>query len=288
MSARHQLQLKLAPGALLSVSAAWGFAFVVMKDAIERQTVNNFLFSRFVLAVVVMLLIRPQCIKYFNKDLLLRGSAAGLFLGGGYILQTLGLKSTESAALTGFITGLYVVFTPLIAAVVLRVRITLFTWVCVGIATLGLGLLSLEGWEIGTGALLVLASAFAFAAHIIALGKWSSGRDAYAMTVVQLAMCALLTGLASLFEGGYQLPPDRGVWATVIFTAVVCTAVAFVIQTWSQAHMSTTKVAVILTMEVVFAAIFAILFGGESLNPQKAIGGVLVVIAMFAIVTKES
>ena len=288
MNTRHQLQLKLAPGALLSVSAAWGFAFVVMKDAIERQTVNNFLFSRFVLAVVVMLLIRPQCIKYFNKDLLLRGSAAGLFLGGGYILQTLGLKSTESAALTGFITGLYVVFTPLIAAVVLRVRITLFTWVCVGIATLGLGLLSLEGWEIGTGALLVLASAFAFAAHIIALGKWSSGRDAYAMTVVQLAMCALLTGLASLFEGGYQLPPDRGVWATVIFTAVVCTAVAFVIQTWSQAHMSTTKVAVILTMEVVFAAIFAILFGGESLTPQKAIGGVLVVIAMFAIVTKES
>ena len=287
MSARHQLQLKLAPWALLTVSAAWGFAFVVMKDAIARQNVNSFLFSRFVLAVVVMLLIRPQCIKYFTKDLLLRASAAGLFLGGGYILQTLGLELTD-AAITGFITGLYVVFTPLIAAVILKARITIFTWVCVGIATIGLGLLSLNGWAIGKGELLVLASAFAFAAHIIALGKWSSGRDAYAMTVVQLAMCALLTGLASLFEGGYQLPPDRGVWATVIFTAVVCTAVAFVIQTWSQAHMSTTKVAVILTMEVVFAALFAILFGGESLTPQKAIGGVLVVIAMFAIVTKES
>ena len=287
MSARHQLQLKLAPWALLSVSAAWGFAFVVMKDAIERQTVNNFLFSRFVLAVVVMLLIRPQCIKLFNKDLLVRASTAGLFLGAGYILQTLGLART-GAAITGFITGLYVVFTPLIAAVVLKARITLVTWGCVGVATVGLALLSLQGWSIGFGELLVLGSAFAFAAHIIALGKWSSGRDAYAMTVVQLAMCALLTGLASLFEGGYQLPPDRGVWATVIFTAVACTAVAFVIQTWSQAHMSTTKVAVILTMEVVFAAIFAILFGGETLTPQKAIGGVLVVIAMFVIVTKES
>ena len=287
MSARHQLQLKLAPWALLTVSAAWGFAFVVMKDAIASQNVNSFLFSRFVLAVVVMLLIRPQCIKYFTKDLLLRASAAGLFLGGGYILQTLGLELTD-AAITGFITGLYVVFTPLIAAVILKARITIFTWVCVGIATIGLGLLSLKGWAIGDGELLVLASAFAFAAHIIALGKWSSGRDAYAMTVVQLAMCAVLSGFASLFEGGYQLPPDRGVWATVIFTAVVCTAVAFVIQTWSQAHMSTTKVAVILTMEVVFAALFAILFGGESLTPQKAIGGVLVVIAMFAIVTKES
>ena len=287
MSARHQLQLKLAPWALLTVSAAWGFAFVVMKDAIERQTVNNFLFSRFVLAVVVMILIRPQCIKLFNKDLLVRASTAGLFLGAGYILQTLGLKLT-GAAITGFITGLYVVFTPLIAAVVLKARITLITWACVGVATLGLALLSLQGWSIGFGELLVLGSAFAFGAHIIALGKWSPGRDAYAMTVVQLAMCALLTGIASLFEGGYLLPPDRGVWATVIFTAVVCTAVAFVIQTWSQAHMSTTKVAVILTMEVVFAAFFAIIIGGETLTLQKAIGGVLVVIAMFVIVTKES
>jgi drug/metabolite transporter (DMT)-like permease len=287
MSARHHLQLKLAPWALLSVSAAWGFAFVVMKDAIERQTVNNFLFSRFVLAVVVMIVIRPQCIKLFNKDLLLRASTAGLFLGSGYILQTLGLART-GAAITGFITGLYVVFTPLIAAVVLKARITMVTWGCVAVATIGLALLSLQGWSIGFGELLVLGSAFAFGAHIIALGTWSSGRDAYAMTVVQLAMCAVLTGVASLFEGGYQLPPDSGVWATVIFTAVACTAVAFVIQTWSQAHMSTTKVAVILTMEVVFAAIFAILFGGETLTPQKAVGGVLVVMAMFVIVTKES
>jgi drug/metabolite transporter (DMT)-like permease len=287
MSARHQLHLKLAPWALLSVSAAWGLAFVVMKDAIERQTVNNFLFSRFVVAVFVMILIRPQCIKLFNKDLLLRASAAGLFLGSGYILQTLGLKLT-GAAITGFITGLYVVFTPLIAAIVLKARITLITWGCVGVATLGLALLSLQGWSIGLGELLVLGSAFAFGAHIIALGKWSSGRDAYAMTVVQLAMCAVITGIASALEGGYQLPPDNGVWATVIFTAVVCTAVAFVIQTWSQAHMSTTKVAVILTMEVVFAAFFAIVFGGETLTLQKALGGVLVVIAMFVIVLKES
>jgi drug/metabolite transporter (DMT)-like permease len=287
MSARHQLHLKLAPWALLSVSAAWGFAFVVMKDAIERQTVNNFLFSRFIVAVIAMFLLRPQCIKFFDKDLLLRGSVAGVFLGSGYILQTLGLERT-GAAITGFITGLYVVFTPLIAAVVLKARITRVTWGCVALATLGLALLSLHGWSIGFGELLVLGSAFGFGAHIIALGKWSNGRDAYAMTVVQLAVCAILSGVASAFEGGYELPPDGGVWATVVFTAVVCTAVAFVIQTWSQAHMTTTKVAVILTMEVVFAAIFAIVFGGETLTLQKALGGVLVVIAMFVIVIKES
>ena len=107
------------------------------------------------------------------------------------------------------------------------------------------------------------------------------------MTIVQLAMCAVLSGLASIPEG-YSPPPDNGVWGVVIFTAVICTAVAFVVQTWSQAHMTTTKVAVILTMEVVFAAVFAIVFGGETLTLQKASGGLLVLVAMFVIVTKES
>lgn len=279
--------MKLAPWALLLVAAAWGLAFVIMKDSIARQSVNNFLFSRFALAVAVMLVLRPRIVKLFNKDLVTRSAFAGTFLGAGYILQTLGLERT-GAAITGFITGLYVVFTPLIAAIILKARISLLTWGCVAVATIGLALLSLHGWSIGFGELLVLGSAFCFGAHIISLGKWSSGRDAYAMTVIQLAMCALLSGLASLAEGGYSPPPDWGVWATVIFTAVVCTAIAFMVQTWSQAHMTTTKVAVILTMEVVFAAIFAIIFGGERLTLQTAIGGTLVVLAMYVIVIKEA
>ena len=285
MTARHQLQLKLAPWALLSVAAAWGFAFVVMKDAIQRQSVNNFLFTRFALAVLVMLLIRPQTIKHFNKDLLQRGSLAGIFLGFGYIFQTLGLERT-GAAITGFITGLYVVLTPVLAWLVLKEKITRFVWLCIMVATVGLGLLSIRGFSVGIGEMLVLASAFFFAAHIIALSKWSSGRDVYAMTVVQLTMCGLLAGIASI-PGGYSPPPDSGVWAVVIFTAVFATAIAFIVQTWSQAHMSATKVAVILTMEVVFAAVFAIFFGGEILTLQSALGGVLVVVAMYLIVLKE-
>jgi len=285
MSARHQLQLKLAPWALLTVSAAWGLSFIVMKDAIQRQSVNNFLFTRFAVAVIVMILIRPQTIKLFNRDLLQRGGLAGIFLGLGYIAQTLGLERT-GAAITGFITGLYVVLTPLIASIVLKEKITKFTWLCIAVATFGLGLLSIRGFSVGIGEMFVLASAVLFAAHIIALSKWSSGRDVYAMTVIQLTMCAILAGLASAVEG-YSLPPDRGVWSVVIFTAVFATALAFIVQTWSQAHMSATKVAVILTMEVVFAALFAILLGGERLTLQTAIGGILVVVAMYLIVLKE-
>ncbi len=286
MSSSHALKIRLAPWVLLAVSAAWGMAFVVMKDAIDRQSVNNFLFTRFLVAVAVMVALKPSVIKKLDRDLLIRASSAGIFLGLGYIFQTLGLART-GAAITGFVTGLYVVFTPLLAYFFLKEKLTKLILGCVFLATIGLGLLSIHGFSVGFGEMLVLASAFFFAAHIIALGKWSSGRDVYAMTIVQLAMCALLSGLASIPEG-YSAPPDSGVWAVVIFTAVVCTAVAFVVQTWSQAHMTTTKVAVILTMEVVFAAVFAMIFGGEHLTLQATLGGVMVLTAMFMIVLKES
>jgi drug/metabolite transporter (DMT)-like permease len=286
MNARHNLQLKLAPVALLLVSAAWGLAFVVMKPAIERQSVNNFLFTRFSMAVLVMVLIRPQVLKFLTKDLLLRGLAAGFLLGGGYIFQTVGLANT-GAAITGFVTGLYVVLTPLFAGLIFKERVSKNTWLYVFMATVGLALLSLKGWSIGFGELMVFFSAIAFAAHITALSKWSAGRDVYAMTITQLTMCAAMTGVASIFEG-YSAPPDSGVWAVVVFTAVFATAIAFIVQTWSQAHMSATKVAVILTMEVVFAAFFAIIFAGERLTLQAVLGGILVVTAMYLIVLKES
>jgi len=278
--------MRLAPWALLLVSASWGLAFVVMKDAIERQSVNSFLFTRFLVAVIAMFLLKPTVIQSINREVLRKGFIAGLFLAAGYILQTLGLALT-GAAVTGFITGLYVVATPVLAAIILRVRITAFTWGCVLLATVGLALLSLKGWNLGYGEFLVFLCAIAFAAHIIALSKWSNGLDVYAMTIVQLATCALATGLISLIQG-YEVPPDRNGWYVVLFTAIVCTAVAFVVQTWSQAHMSATKVAVILTMEVVFAALFAVIFGGESLSLRTLFGGVLVFAAMFMIVLKEA
>ena len=286
MSSSHALKMRLAPWALLLVSASWGLAFVVMKDAIERQSVNSFLFTRFLVAVIAMFLLKPTVIQVINREVLRKGFIAGLFLAAGYILQTLGLALT-GAAVTGFITGLYVVATPVIAALVLRVRITAFTWGCVLLATVGLALLSLKGWNLGYGEFLVFLCAIAFAAHIIALSKWSNGLDVYAMTIVQLATCALATGVISLIQG-YEAPPDSNGWYVVLFTAIICTAVAFVVQTWSQAHMSATKVAVILTMEVVFAALFAVVFGGESLSLRTLFGGVLVFAAMFMIVLKEA
>jgi len=286
MSSSHALKIRIAPWALLAVSAAWGLSFVVMKDPIAKQSVNSFLFTRFLLAVIAMVALQPSVLKKMSGEILIKGFIAGLLLGSGFILQTLGL-ARAGAAITGFITGLYVVATPLIASIVLKIKISRFTWGCVLLATAGLALLSLNGWSIGTGEILVLLCAIAFGAHIVTLGQWSNGLDAYAITVVQLATCALLTGVIS-FGQGYEAPANLSGWIVIFYTAVVCTAVAFVIQTWSQAHISATKVAVIMTMEVVFAALFAVLFGGETLTLKVLIGGAMVLAAMFMIVLKEA
>jgi len=286
MSSSHALKIRIAPWALLAVSAAWGLSFVVMKDPIAKQSVNSFLFTRFLVAIIAMVALQPSVLKRINSEILIKGFLAGLLLGSGFILQTLGL-ARSGAAITGFITGLYVVATPLIAAIVLKIKISRFTWSCVILATAGLALLSLNGWSIGMGEILVLLCAIAFGAHIVTLGQWSNGLDAYAMTVVQLATCALLTGVIS-FGQGYEAPANLSGWLVIFYTAVVCTAVAFVIQTWSQAHISATKVAVIMTMEVVFAALFAVIFGGETLTLKVLIGGAMVLTAMFMIVLKEA
>ena len=285
MSTSSANRLRLAPIALISLAAAWGLAFVVMKDSIERQSVNSFLFTRFGIATLVLLVLRPMIFRLITRELFIKGFTAGLLLGAGFILQTEGLARTD-AGITGFITGLYVVATPLISALFLKNKITLFTWGCVGLATVGLALLSLRGWAMGFGEFLVLLCALAFAAHIVALGQWSSGRDVYAMTIVQLFAVTVLTGTFAFVEG-YQAPPDNQVWAVVFFTAIVATALGFIIQTWAQAHIEPTKVAVILTLEVVFAAFFAITIGREVMTPQVILGGVLLLISMYLIVIKE-
>lgn len=276
------MQMKLAPWALLAVAAMWGISFVWMKDILDQQDVYSFLTSRFIVAAAAMIALRPKVIRQFSKELVTKGLLIGMALGSGYIFQTLGLERT-TPAITGFITGLYVVITPLLASLFLKERLTKVMWGYVFLAVLGLGILSVKGWSVGLGEIFVLISAVLFAVHIILLGSWSKNFDAYALTVMQLIGCAVLAFIPASLNG-YVAPPDTQVWGVIIFTALFATAFAFVIQTWSQARISTTKVAVILTMEVVFAALFSFLYGMEPFTWRLAVGGGLVLIAMLAIV----
>lgn len=254
-----------------------------MEPAIEKHPTFNFLAFRFTIAVLVMVAIRPQLFRSIDKTLLIQGSLLGLALGGGYVTQTIGLLYS-TAALTGFFTGLYVALTPILAWVLLRQRISKKALVGVVVATIGLGILSAGSVAFGWGEISLLACAVLFALHIIGLGLWSSKHDSYALTVVQLAVCALISWIGALvWDGGVQPPPDGEVWFAIIFTAVLATAVAFLVQTWAQGFLEPSRVAIILTSEVVFAAVISYSVGQETPTFLPVLGGSVMLVAMLIV-----
>jgi drug/metabolite transporter (DMT)-like permease len=264
--------------ALILVAVSWGAAFVLMKDAINAQPFYDFLATRFTIATLIMIAVRPQVLRAMNAEMLKKGFVLGLLLGGGYITQTIGLEMT-TAAITGFVTGLYVVLTPLLAWLLLREAVERKVLIGVSLATVGLGLISITGFSVEVGQLWVVLCALLFAAHIIGLGKWSAGLNTYALTVVQLGVVSLLSWGGALVDG-YQAPPNGDVWFAILFTAVFATAIAFFVQTWAQSHMDASRVAIILTSEVVFAAAIAVMVGQEELMLKTIIGGALMIASM--------
>lgn len=268
----------LAVAALIAVTAVWGWTFLIVKDAIAEMPVMDFLAVRFSIAAVIMLVIRPASLRHITRRGLWRGIALGVMLGMAYITQTYGLR-TVSPAVSGFITGMAVVFTPVLSWVILRRKISRNTWIAVGLALIGLALLSLHGWAFGAGELLTVGCAVFVAVHIIGLGEWSSQHESYGFALVQVATVAVMSLLAAA-PGGITLPPDLSIWGTVGVTAVLATALAFLVQTWAQSLISPTHTAVILTMEPVFAGVFAVAIGGDRLTIRTIIGAVCVLAAM--------
>jgi len=271
----------LATIALVSVAFAWGASFVLMKDTIETQPIWDFLGTRFVLATLVMIAVRPSVLRLIRGRLLLNGVILGVLLGAGYYTQTVGLQLT-TAAITGFLTGLYVVMVPIMAWMIFKQKIGVKVVIGVALSTVGLAFISINGVSFDLNQLWVLACALLYAAHIIGLSVWSPGRDAYALTVIQLGTMAVGT-MAVAFTDGYQGPVGYNGWFTIVFTAVLGTALGFFVQTWAQGIMDPSRVAIILTLEVVFAAGIAVAVGQETLLPKTLLGGVLMLAAMVVV-----
>lgn len=274
---------RIAAPALLAVAVVWGAAFVLMKPAIEQQPFYDFLATRFTLATVVLIIARRRVLAEINWDLLKRGIPLGVLLGLGYITQTIALELT-TAAITGFLTGLYVVLTPVLAYFLFQKKLDRRVLIGVILATIGLALLSLNGLTIEPGQIWGIACAFLFAAHIVALGAWSPGKNVYALTVLQLGTMAVINWIGAYAnDGNYQAPPNWDVWFAVIFTAIFATAIAFFVQTWAQSIMDASRVAIILTTEIVWAAVISVSVGQEVLSLRTLLGGLIMITAMFIV-----
>jgi drug/metabolite transporter (DMT)-like permease len=212
---------------------------------------------------------------------------AGVLLFAGYALQTEGLALT-SAANSGLITGLYVVFTPIIAAVVARAKLSGWAVSGTGVAFVGLALLTIrEGVRFDAGDMLTVGCAVAFAVHIVVLSRVAARHPVVPFTAVQLLVTAVLASALSWITEGFPLP-SIDVVPALLMTGLVVTAGAFLMQVWSQTVIGPARTAVILTLEPVSATLLAALLLAERLDAKQWTGAGLILAGIYLVLARTN
>ena len=256
---------------LLAVTAVWGVTFVQVKDAVAVYPLFAFLALRFAIASGTLAIPGAARLRGLGRAGLGAGVLAGALLGGGYALQTAGLERTTVSS-TGFITGMYVVCTPLLALAVLRTRAGRGAWLGVALATLGLALLA--GLHRGSllGDLLVLAGAAVYSLQIVLMERYAPRYDAIAFTLVE--MLTAFGGLLAIAVALRDVPFPHGwtVWGALVVTGVFASALAFLAQTWAQRRTTAARTAVAFSMEPVWAAVFGFTLAGDRLGTTAWLG----------------
>jgi drug/metabolite transporter (DMT)-like permease len=209
------------------------------------------------------------------------GATLGLLLAAGYALQTAGLERTTVSS-TGFITGLYVVFTPILALALFGTRIAAAVWAGVALSTFGLALLS--GVEAGsmTGDALVLGGSAAYSLQIVLMERYAPRYDPIAFTQAEMIAAFLGFAVVAIALGQIELPRGWTVWGALVVTGVFASALAFLVQTWAQRRTSATRTALAFAMEPVFAAAFGFWLAGDRLGAAGWAGAVLIMAGIAA------
>ena len=275
MRARNSLGRYRWELALIGVAVIWGATFTVVKDAVARMPPFLFIGLRFLLAAGVLAII--GAFRGLTKREMQLGAITGFSLFAGYAFQTVGLQYT-TASNAGFITGMFVVFTPVIGAIVFRRLPSTAAGLGVILATGGLVLLAMpSGFHLRRGDALEVMTAITFAVHILLIARLGKDIPALRFTAVQIATAALLA-LAWSAVGEHNLGhPDAGTWFGIVLTGILATALAFLVQTRAQKEIPPTRTAVILTAEPVFAGIFGYLVADDRLGGRGYAGAGLIV-----------
>lgn len=261
---------------LLMVALVWGSTFFMTKDLITRVPQLDYLAVRFLIAGVVGAIAFAPRLRRADTATWRVGLLLGLVYAVAQLAQTYGL-SQASASVSGFLTALYVVGTPLVAWILWRVQVGRATVVAVLLALAGAAVLGLTGLHVGIGELALLVCAAVYSVHVALLSRWSVGRDALALGAIQMLSLGMVHTLVTLPDG--IVLPQGGDWAIMLYLAVAAGLLALVAQSWAQARMDAARAAVIMAMEPVFSASFAVALGGELLTWRLVVGGSLILAA---------
>lgn len=276
----------LLPGvALLAAAAIWGTTFPLVKDALREISAFEFLAIRFSIATAVLAALSPKAARASVRTGLRAGLTAGGLLGLGHAFQTIGLDHTLSTN-AGFITGLYVVFTPLLASVVLRRRPAAVVLFGVLLTAVGLALMSLrpngDRLAFNGGDLLVLVCAVLYAGQIVTLARYAAESDPRVLTLQQLGVTAILFILLTPAQP-IRAPTSAAVWIAVVATALGSSVFGIGVQTWAQRRISPTRTAVIISMEAPFAGLAAFLLADERLTSRAWVGAAMILAGMLIV-----
>jgi len=263
---------------LAAIAFIWGTSFILVKRALPDVTPVLYLALRFTLAAAVLAIFFRRRIQVgFGRREYFAGLRVGAALMLGYVLQTAGLQTTTPSK-SAFLTGLYIVLVPFVNSLVYRHRPRIWEVAGALVASLGMGLLSMQGetLSIARGDLLTIGCAVAFAFHIVLLGHWAPIVGYESLSLLQIAGAAAIAVIAAPL---IETPAIQ--WTPIVVTAIaagglLATALAFVLQTWAQQHTTPIRAALILTLEPVFAWLASWLFEDEMLSTRAAIGALLI------------
>ncbi len=274
----------LAQILLLAVVAVWGSTFALVKSALRDASPLLFNLLRMAIAAAALWIVNYRNLRALSRRTVLAGMTAGLLLAAGYQFQTVGLSRT-TAAKSALITGLVVVFVPILTLFPsLRPKGTspprATTALGAVLAFSGLVLLTTPPGRvsggIGLGECLTLACALAFAGHLLALGHLAPAIPAGQLATLQISFAALFMALTLPLAGGLHLRLSPRLVIALAVTGLFATAAAFTIQSWAQKHLPPANTAILLTLEPVFAVIISLLFLGDRMTPRSGLGAALI------------
>jgi len=269
--------------ALIGIASIWGLTFVMVKDAIEELPTMAFLAYRFIPAALIVAVVFRKQLAALSRSGWRAGAVMGVFLTGGYVFQTLGMEQT-TASNAGFITGLFVVLTPVLGAIVLRQRVPAPVWVAAGVAAVGLWLLAGAGTDFNArGDGLVLICSVSLAAHILATSGAVKRHDVGALLAIQLGVVGLTCLLIGAAAGDLEAPEGATVWSALIVTSLIASALGFFVQTFAQQHAPPARTALILAAEPAFAGLFGWLLNDDRLTAAGWLGALLIMTAIVAV-----
>ena len=272
--------------ALAVVTAVWGLTFVQVKDAVALYPLFAFLAVRFAIAALVLAVPAAGRMRSLGRRGGTAGAALGLLLALGYALQTAGLERTTVSS-AGFITGLYVVFTPLLALLLFRTRVGRAVWLGVVLAVAGLAMLSGVGAGDAGGDLLVLGGSAAYSLQIVLMERYAPRYDAVAFTQAEMLAACAGFAVVAVALGQVELPRGWTVWGALLVTGVFASALGFLVQTWAQRRLSAARTALAFALEPVWAGLFGFWLAGDRLG-VLGWGGCAVIMAGIAVAEPEA